>query len=250
MRKIINALRRFLGLNSTLNNLNNSALEILQIEKEILHAHKFNSTIIDSSWFKYKNVSPGGSAVDYCFFYTLYRVLCSIKPNSILEFGLGQSSKMVHQFANFHDSLAITVEHDSSWATFFNEGKDGNYFINIKFLELETKKYKGVDVLTYKDCYETFKNSTFDLIIVDGPFGFSENTIYSRPQIIELINGCISKDFVIIIDDYDRIGEQNTVREIFNFFDTNHIDYVYKVYSSVKSHILITVPQFHFLTTL
>lgn len=243
-------MKTILGISSFVKKQDISTHEILQIEKEILYAHKFNSTIIDSSWFKYKNVSPGGSAVDYCFFYTLYRVLSSIKPKSILEFGLGQSSKMVHQFANFHKSLAVTVEHDSEWAKFFVEGKDGDYSINIKFLELETKKYKGVDVLTYKDCYDTFKNSTFDLIIVDGPFGFSENTIYSRPQIIELINGCISKDFVIIIDDYERTGEQNTVKEIFELFNTNHIDFVYTVYSTVKSHILITVPKFHFLTTL
>lgn len=257
MRKLIHFLRRILGINALLEGQNyyaertmNYAKQTLQIEKEILYAHKFNSTIVDSPWFKYKNLSPGVAAVDYCFFYSLYKVLNSIKPKSILEFGLGQSSKMVHQYANYYHCSAITVEHDPTWVDFFQEGKDGEYNVSIQLLELENKIYKEAKVLTYKNCYETFKESSFDLIVVDGPFGNSPDTVYSRPQILDLAKSCLQKDFVIMIDDYDRQGERNTVKELFDYFDSQNINYVYSVYSTIKSHILITVPRFHFLTTL
>src|SRR5690554_4093444 len=72
-----------------------------KIQSEILIAQKFNNTIVDSKWLQYKSFSPGGWAVDYSFLYTLYRVLNDKKYTKILEFGLGQSSKMIHQYGDF-----------------------------------------------------------------------------------------------------------------------------------------------------
>lgn len=117
--------------------------QLKEYSEEILKAQKFNSTTIGSEWFKYKSISPGGSAVDYAFFYTLYRTLCSKKPQKILEFGLGQSSKMVHQYADYYHANAITVEHDPQWVEFFKKEKEGDYDINVKILELEEIQYGG-----------------------------------------------------------------------------------------------------------
>jgi len=221
-----------------------------QLNEEILCAIKFNNTINGSNWFKFQGVSPGGSAVDYAFFYTLYRVLDVIMPNNILEFGLGQSSKMVHQYANFYQKKAITVEHDVSWISFFMGCKDGDYPICIQKLDLSNEQYKGHNILTYHNCFETFKDEIFDLIIVDGPFGFDPDTFYSRSQIIQLAQNCLEKNFVILIDDYDRMGEQNTVNEILQYFAMNKISYKTRVYGSMKKHILITTSDWKFLTTL
>ena len=215
---------------------------------EILMAQKFNSTIMGSEWFRYKSISPGGSAVDYAFFYTLYRTLCSKKPKKVLEFGLGQSSKMVHQYADYYHANAITVEHDPQWVDFFNREREGDYDIDVKIFELEEIQYGGGKSLTYRNCFETFKNDKFDLIIVDGPFGM--NMKYSRTQIIDLAKHCIENDFVIIIDDYQRKGEQNTVKEIFTYFNQTGVEYVFREYKSLKSHILITNPENRFLLTL
>ena len=106
----------------------------------------------------------------------------------------------------------------------------------------------GGKSFTYRNCLETFKEEKFDLIIVDGPFGM--NMKYSRTQIIDLAKHCLADDFVIIIDDYQRKGEQNTVKEIFSYFNLASIRYVFREYKSLKSHILITNPENKFLTTL
>lgn len=240
----------FKDLKSSINKLVSISRENTQINEEILCALKFNNTINGSKWFKYQNVSPGGAAVDYAFFYTLYRVLDGVKPSNILEFGLGQSSKMVHQYAFYYQKKAITVEHDLSWLRFFIDCNDGDYPINTKILDLSEEQYKGKKILTYENCFDTFKNESFDLILVDGPFGFAPDTFFSRPQIIELAKNCLQKQFVILIDDYDRFGEQNTVREILNYFDSVKISYETKVYGSIKKHILITTSDWKFLTSL
>ena len=221
-----------------------------KIMQEILNAIKFNNTIDGSKWFINKNISPGGPAVDYAFFYTLYRTLSSFKPHNILEFGLGQSSKMIHQYASFYNRNAVTVEHDKNWANFFTESIDGDYPVKIKIMELDTIDYKGVKALTYKDCKKNFMGQKFDLILVDGPFGYAPDTIYSRPQIIEIVKNNIADNFVIIIDDFDRTGEKNTTKEIFDYFNQENIKYVYQEYGSLKKHLLVTTPRHNFLTSL
>ena len=117
---------------------------------EILKALSFNSTVADSAWLKYKSFSPGLWAADFGLLYTLYRALGSMKPRSIAEFGLGQSSKMVHQYAGYFQADAVTYEHDAEWVKFFNEGRDGDYPVQVELLELETIRYKDCETVTYK----------------------------------------------------------------------------------------------------
>lgn len=244
---ILKIIRQVLGVEK----LKNRQEEIFGMEQEILSALKFNDTVVESQWLLHKSFSPGEAAVSYAFLYTLYRVLSSVKPDKVLEFGLGQSSKMVHQYAHFYNKQAITVEHDKEWVDFFMLGKEGEYPVNVKILDLETIEYKGEKVLSYKNCKNTFQGEKFDLIIVDGPFGFLTGyNKYSRPQIIDLVQGNINNDFIIIVDDYNREGEKNTVKEIFGYFEKNHITYVSREYKSNKSHILITTPNLKFLTSL
>lgn len=256
MGKLIKIIQRLSGIERICNSIS-SLDERLQkhlntnykLNQEILAALKFNSTVVDSKWFLNKSISPGESAVNYSFFYTLYRTLSSINPNNILEFGLGQSSKMIHQYSQYYNKKAITVEHDKEWVNFFLRDK-GDYNINIKIMDLVTIYYKGAKVLTYKDCKKSFINQKFDLVIVDGPFGYPSDTVYSRLQILDIIQGNISDDFIIIIDDYDRNGEKNTVNEVFDYFEKKNISFIYREYVSVKNHILITTPKNKFLTSL
>ena len=114
--------------------------------KELLKSSIFNNSIVNCEWLKYKNFSPGRFTVDYAFLYTLFRVLEGMKPEFILEFGLGESSKLIHQYANFHPKvLAVTGEHDVKWIEFFLDSMAIKYEINIKMLELEDIVYNGIN---------------------------------------------------------------------------------------------------------
>ena len=222
--------------------------QLISIECEILSAQRLNSTISGSEWFKYQSISPGNMAVDYGFFLTLYRTLTSFKPRNILEFGLGQSSKMVHQYASYYGANAITVEHDETWAEFFKKGKEGDYPVNIKIMDLDYVEFKGKLVEVYKDCLETFRGQKFDMIIVDGPSSSFDH--YSRIQILDLVKECLAKDFVVMVDDLNLRGEQNTSKEILRILDELKINKAYRIYKSYKKHILITNENNRFLTSL
>ena len=251
LRRIKRFIRKQLGINNLIENQIQIKKELDLLsrkEDELLKALIFNNTIADSKWLAFKSFSPGGWAVDYAFLYTLYRVLNDVHPKSILEFGLGQSSKLIHQYANYYNDVnAITCEHDPEWINFFKNSKDGDYNITIQHVKLEEIYYNGEVTLTIKEIPSLFKDEKFDLIVVDAPFGSPR---YSRSQIIELAKNNLSDNFCIIIDDYERVGEQETVKELMTIFNSKEIKYSNTIYSGCKQHFLICDEKLKFLTSM
>ena len=244
---IIRHFWKWLGINRLLYNQSQiqSSLDRLN---DVFMAMKFNDSIRDCPWLQYKSFSPGGWAVDYGCLYTLFRVLNDAHPKNILEFGLGQSSKLIHQYANYYkDVTAVTYEHDSEWIDFFNKGRYGSYPVNIYKTELQESQYKNNKTLSYKNNCEELKGQKFDMIMIDAPFG-SEH--YSRSQILNIIPDCLANSFCIIMDDYNRQGEQETIKEVESLLSANEIKTVKAVYKASKEHYLLCSNDLRFLSTL
>lgn len=60
-------------------------------------------------------IFPAGGAADYKLIYLLGRVLSELRPPSVLEFGAGETTKLLSTYASHSGARAVTVEHDSSW---------------------------------------------------------------------------------------------------------------------------------------
>lgn len=250
MKKILRIIRKLVGfykLDNKLDNIINLFDNVNKKQNELLKAEVFNSTIKNSEWYTYKSISPGDSAVDYTFLYTLYRVLNDIKPVNILEFGLGQSSKLVHQFSSYYKLRATTVEHDSKWYNFFLNHINHEFEVNVEFLDLENVTYNKCETLTYRFNNDKLLTQKYDLIIVDGPFGSKR---YSRSQIFKFIPNSLDETFCIIIDDCDRKGELETLSEVTAMLNENNIKFESRIYSGSKDHALICSQNLKFLTTL
>ena len=72
----------------------------------------------------------------------------------------------------------------------------------------------------------------------------------SRRDIFEFLPGILEDDFVIVIDDYDRIGEQNTVKEIEGILNAKGISYASGIYLGLSNICVITAECNKFLCTL
>lgn len=154
---------------------------------------------------------------------------------------------MVHQYAAFYNVPAITVEHDDEWIEFTRKDTHNAYPINAKVLPLEMVDYNGYKTRTYQGVKTAFENQKFDFILVDGPFG-SEH--YSRSQIIQLAENNLAESFCIIIDDCNRIGEQETVAEVENALKSNGIKYAINRYYGLSDYVVICSENLKFLTSL
>lgn len=218
---------------------------------EAVWAEIFNNTIAGSTWLKDVSFSPGRWAVGYPYLYVMYRVLNEMRPKHILELGLGQSTRMIAQYAAaFDDVEHIVVEHDPEWIQFFCNSFQLPANSKIVPLELEMVPYKEAEaVRVYKGFEQAFSGQKFDFISVDAPLG-SDMKLYSRIDILKIIPDALKDSFSILIDDYMRIGEQNLVDELKLKLNTAKIDFCNGRYEGEKRICTITSNDLHFLCSL
>ena len=233
----------------------NTSKDILResknINKEILWAETFNNTISDSNWLKDKSFSPGRWAVGYQYLYAVYRILNAVKPKKILELGLGQSTKLLSQYAKANkDVKHIVVEHDQEWIDFYKKENEVSENTEILKLEREYRKYKNDDkVLAFKDFKENLKGQKFDFISIDAPLGANAK-IYARVDVLEILPECLEEDFVMVIDDYNRNGEKNTVNEIERILKEHNISYCKGIYYGEKECMVISSEKLKFVCSM
>lgn len=220
---------------------------LYRMNLETLAATTFTNAIKNCNWLKDKSFYPSGWAVEYTFLLTLFRIFEHHKFSNLLEFGLGQTSRMVHQYADYYKISAVTVEHDEDWINFTRKDTHNAYPINIKMLPLEKIDYNNIATRTYQGIKTAFENQKFDFILVDGPFG-SEH--YSRSQIIHLAKNNLAETFCIIIDDCNRIGEQETVTEVETTLKKHGIKYAINKYQGLSDFVVICSEKLKFLTSL
>ena len=241
--------------------------ELLALSRDLHAAQVFHDRILDSPWFTQQRLSPGNYAVDYGFLKTLYNVLSAMQPRNILEFGLGQSSKLVHQYATHFGANALTCENSDDWISFFFKSENPTtmpvrpsmsadspvvvdsslgYPVNIRRLPLAKIKIRGILTTSYQDIETVFADQRFDFILVDGPYGEER---FSRPQIITLAEHNLANRFCILVDDSQRPGEQETIAEVESVLRRQNIPFVAATHAFSKSHTLILSPSLHFLGT-
>ncbi len=222
-----------------------------QAVEETVWGETFNNAICDSAWLINKSFFPGRWAVGYQYLYVLYRVLNEYRPKSILELGLGQSTHMITQYAAKGEGVAHrVVEHDSEWINFFKREHRLAEQSEIVQLGLDKEKvFEDDEVLVYKDFKEKAGNRSYDFISIDAPFG-GQAKVYARVDTLKLIPECLAESFVIMVDDANRIGEQNTIRLIKSRLEESGIDYASGIYKGKKETYIITSNNNRFLCTL
>lgn len=221
-------------------------IEDLKLQNsELEWAHIYHDTIKDKIWLKDLAVSPGRWAVGYSFLYILARILSDYKPKRILEFGLGESTKVISSFLenNLVNSKHCILEQDSEWVNIFNSRFSLSPNSELIYLPLVTKEIKGYHVNSY-DGIEEKVNGVFDLYVVDGPFGSAHFSRYDICKIIEELEPC--NEFIIIIDDYNREGEKQTVKEIIKTFEKKGIKIYTGIYTGTKSQIILATEKYRF----
>ena len=184
---------------------------------ELVWAQVFNNSIENSSWLLDKSFSPGRWAMGYLELYLLYRVLNEFRPLSILELGLGQSTKMIVQYIKANpDAHHCVVEHDAQWIQFYENNNSIPENTTIYQLDREMVPYKDAqEVRVFSKFKETFEEKSFDFIVIDAPLG-GDMKQYSRIDVLSILPKSLKKSFVIILDDAERSGELHAANEITN----------------------------------
>lgn len=224
-----------------------------QALQELIYAQVFHDTIKGSVWLPPDTpFSPGRWAMGYPALYVLYRVLDETRPRSILELGLGQSTRMIARY-NFwaKECRHAVVDHNAEWIDFFKKSwplPEMTAIVNLPLKE-ETVTLNGqtLAVTVYDGFAEKFQGKRFDFICVDGPYG-SPNV--SRVDIVKILPQCLGESFVIMIDDYHRQGEKNTANVIGGILRDHGVKFASGGYFGEKGVGIIASENLQYLCSL
>jgi len=214
---------------------------------EIEWANIFHDSIRGDESISKLSLNIGRWAGNYSFFYVLYRIMKDYKPNTILELGLGESSKLVSTFIknNLQNCEHIIIEQNQNWINEFRNKFTFNDQTEVIHLPLETQKIEGFDVYKYKD-FDKSINKQYELYIIDGPYGSDR---FSRFDIIGLVNNFINNEFIILFDDTHRLGEIDTVNQITTILKSKNIIFYQNEYIGNKSVTVIASEKYKHATS-
>jgi hypothetical protein len=206
--------------------------------KEVEWANIYHDSIRDNDDLQKLSLKIGRWAGNYSFFFLLHRILKDFQPPKIVEFGLGESSKFISTYnrsiGNKHEHTVI--EQDNNWTNIFNDSFP-NDNVTIQHHPLQKKTVKGHEYNGYKNIEEIPNDADFYLI--DGPFGSPHFSRYDILYVLEKIS--LEKEFILILDDYCREGEQETAAEILLMFkEKGKKIYSTKIEGSKSQFILVT----------
>lgn len=243
------------NLNSIEKHLTNFNHSETIINNELKYAFIFNDTIKNSSWLEKTDFSLVNSAANYSFMYSLYRILNDATPKNILELGLGQTTKLTSQYANHFDGVKLTVlETDEDWIEVFSENLKISDCMNIIQLDEELFEYNNTTNIRFKDFEKVVDGKKYDLVIIDGPRGFirgpdgDQLLEYPRTNIWQMIPSNLADDFIIIIDDYERKGEKNTMDHTKKMLEENGIELFTYTSKGFKSQHAIFTGKYKFIS--
>ncbi|MCR4893059.1 MAG: hypothetical protein K5989_12875 [Lachnospiraceae bacterium] len=226
--------------------------------KEVMWANVYHDTVRGCPWFPEGGLPcwPGRGAVGYQYMYVAFRILNELQPTSILEIGMGQSTRLIGQFIKTRnydkDYRHYCIEHDANWSEIckqqfpLDEERSEVIVLPLTTMSFTDEKGNSRDTIIYDGFFDALNGKKFQLISVDGPYGFND-PLYSRIDILEIIPQCLSNDFCILIDDYDRPGERRMTEALMFKLKEAGVEHEGGVYVGKKQMAIITSPSWAFL---
>jgi len=218
--------------------------EILKYSKELNWANVYHDSIKGIAFLESLSLNTGRWAGNYAFFYVLKRILTDFSPSSILELGLGESTKFVSAFLDNNklaDCRHLVIEEDKNWLNFFLEQNGQSKETEICVISTETIIVEGNQTKVYSN-FEKLIAQKYDLYIIDGPKGSGRFSRYDLVRIVENVSQ--GDEFIFLIDDYERLGERETVERAISILDNKGIEIYETVYYGIKNIIIIASEKY------
>ena len=220
------------------------------ISEEGVWHHVFNQSFRAKEPNRNLPINMGRWAGGASFLYILHRILEATRPVYILEMGLGESSKFISHFlsVNQYPCKHIVVEHDEEWVRFYSEQVALSERTEVEVVPVVHRKNRadGIEGLVYQSIREEHWTQA-DLIVIDGPFGRGK---HARSNVLDFVDYLSPKrPFVLVFDDAQRPGEQNTIKELLQRLDAAGIEVHIGKFGGIKQCIVISSSEFAWIKT-
>jgi len=219
---------------------------------ELVWAHRYHDSIRGSEFLEKLPLNIGRWAGNYTFFYVLSRTLMEYKPLKIIEFGLGESTKMISAYMENEllDSQHLVIEQNEDWLNNFLTRFRLSERTKVEILPQIKVDYEGEFINAYKGI-EKFTKNKYDLFLIDGPRGTLGNDGLSRIDILGFVENAENSDqFIIIFDDCQRKGEQTTFNAICEILNDKNIFFVKNEFRGNKTVGVIATEKYKWIASI
>ncbi len=180
---------------------------------------------------------PTGGAANYSLLYLIARIAAEFRPSHVLDIGAGQSTllwSLLKKRGLVGDML--TLEHDADWGERMRTQVDHPILVT----PLRQLQVGGRRSNTY-DWDAARHGRSFDVIVCDGPNGTPR---HSRRGVLSMLDGELADDFVLILDDAERPGEQDTVGAVHRRLQELGVPYGVGVVRAAKTQAVFAAGRY------
>ena len=167
---------------------------------------------VDAGWLPVMR----GWAASPDFLLILARLVRELQPRSVVECGSGTTSIVLSKLlADIPGANLLSFDHDADYARktanmLVERGLPGPVKLSIQSAPLKPHVIKG-DNYQWYSLDKVNLPETIDLLVVDGPVVTADNP-WGRYPAVPLLMDRLSENAVILVDDTDRITDQETVK--------------------------------------
>ncbi len=195
-----------------------------------LHYQQVFDAAVARSGLAVPPLYPFGSAANASLLYLLFRLLEEFPGRDVLELGAGQSTVLLDALAAAGRAHRLTtLEHDPAWAA----AVGAKVRHEIVLAPLVRTIVGGIET----DCYSTAPEGRFDIVLVDGPVGTLR---HARRGALPLLDRVLGAEFVVLFDDAERPGEQQTIEA----FLARHPEAGHRFVHAMKCQCLVFTPAY------
>ena len=152
--------------------------------------------------------SPNGGTASFSLLYVLLTILRDEEINNIMELGAGKSSILSIQYAEKFMKNFSSIDNEEYW---LQQVVKKSSYVSPVYAKLSSVTANNKKI----DWYECEAPSTnVDLLIIDGPVAYTNETKYNRLGILNWLPGILGEEFIIIVDDSSRTGERLLIKQI------------------------------------
>lgn len=183
--------------------------------------------------------TPIQSSANYALLFVLMKTIIRAQPRNVLELGCGQTTLLMDALrqAGVWKGELVSLEEDEFWCKEIS----AEVATRVVHAPLEQRRVAGHSASCYRVPATLTPPEGFDLLLIDGPVGTPR---WSRLGCLSFVPESLAADFIVILDDYERPGEQDTADEMRRTLKAAGIAFCEESILSNKHQLMLATPKY------
>ncbi|MBE0541133.1 MAG: hypothetical protein IH623_07090 [Verrucomicrobia bacterium] len=209
-----------------------------KVAMELAYVDLFQRLCAHHAWLQFP-IFPVGGAASHAFLAILVRALVECGFSRVLEFGAGQTTRILSAWSRVSGAPICTVENDEGWVKECQRGVTSPHH-QIVHAPLR-QAASGHVWYDFEMIRPHCTSQKADLIIVDGPVGAER---WSRAGFIERFSELHADEWVVLWDDLHRQGDLQSFAEFIRRLRSNQIPHDVACCQAFRTLGLVFSPKY------